>query len=55
MLRILGLLLVVWLVVTVLGAVVHALFWIGLILFIGTAVYAWSRRSVGPGGRRSLP
>jgi hypothetical protein len=54
MLRILGLLLVVWLVVTVLGAIVHALFWIGLVLFLGTAAYAWTRRGVESSGRRSL-
>ena len=41
MLRFLGLLLVVWLVLTVVGAVVKGLFWlavVGLILFVATAV-----------------
>ena len=40
MLRFLGLLLVVWLVLTVVGAVVKGLFWlavVGLIFFVATA------------------
>ncbi|WP_336921332.1 hypothetical protein [Aquipuribacter sp. SD81] len=40
------LLLVLWLVVTVLGAVIEGLFWllvIGLVLFVGTAVWGWLR------------
>jgi hypothetical protein len=47
MLRLLGLLLVVWLVVTVIGAVVEGLFWlavIGLLFFVATAVLGASKR-----------
>ena len=47
MLRLLGFLLVVWLVVTVVGAVLEGLFWlavVGLLLFAGTAVLGWSKR-----------
>ena len=47
MLRFLGLLLVVWLVLTVIGAVVKGLFWlavVGLLFFAGTAVLGWNRR-----------
>jgi len=46
-LRFLGLLLVVWLVVTVIGAVVKGLFWlavVGLLLFLATAAFGWGRR-----------
>ena len=47
MLRLLGLLLVVWLVLTVIGAVVKGLFWlavVGLLLFLATAVFGWGKR-----------
>ena len=53
MLRFLGLLLAIWLAITVIGVVVHALFWlavIGLVLFVGTAAIGWARR-----GNRALP
>ena len=58
MLRLLGLLLVVWLVVAVIGAVVEGLFWlavIGLIFFVATAALGRNkhRDEIG-GGRRSL-
>jgi hypothetical protein len=46
-LRLLGLLLVVWLVLTVVGAVVKGLFWlavVGLLFFVGTAVLGWNKR-----------
>jgi LPXTG-motif cell wall-anchored protein len=46
-LRFLGLLLVVWLVITVIGAVVKGLFWlavVGLVLFLGTAAIGARRR-----------
>jgi hypothetical protein len=46
-LRLLGLLLVVWLVLVVIGAVVKGLFWlavVGLLFFVGTAVLSWSKR-----------
>ena len=48
MLRFLGLLLVVWLAITLVGAVIKGLFWlavIGLVLFAGTAAIGWSRRN----------
>ena len=47
MLRLLGLLLVVWLVITVVGAVVKGLFWlavIGLLFFVATAALGWNKR-----------
>jgi hypothetical protein len=46
-LRFLGLLLVVWLVLTVIGAVVEGLFWlavVGLLFFAGTAALGWNKR-----------
>ena len=46
-LRLIGFLLVVWLVVTVVGAVLEGLFWlavVGLLLFVGTALLGWSKR-----------
>ena len=58
MLGIIALLLVVWLVITVAGAVIKGLFWlavIGALLFVATSALGWNRRkNVGPGGRRSL-
>ena len=57
MLGFLALLLVIWLVITILGAVIKGLFWlavIGAILFIGTAALGWTRRNLGSGSRRSL-
>ena len=58
MLGFLGLLLVVWLVITVIGFVVHTLFWlavIGIVLFVATSALGWTRRNnLGTGGRRSL-
>ena len=47
MLRLLGLLLVVWLAVTVIGAVVEGLFWltvVGLVFFLLTAVLGWGKK-----------
>ena len=47
MLRLLGLLLVVWLVLTIVGAVVKGLFWlavVGAVLFVATAVAGGARR-----------
>jgi hypothetical protein len=46
-LRLLGLLLVVWLAFTVIGAVVEGLFWlavVGLVLFLLTAVLGWGKQ-----------
>jgi hypothetical protein len=48
MLRLLGLLLVIWLVITVLGAVVKGLFWlavVGLLFFVATAALGWNKRN----------
>ena len=47
MLRLLGVLLLVWLVVTVVGAVLEGLFWlavVGLVLFVLTAAVGWGKR-----------
>jgi hypothetical protein len=47
-LRFLGLLLVVWLAITVIGAVVKGLFWlavVGLIFFVATAALGWGRKN----------
>jgi hypothetical protein len=47
-LRLLGLLLVVWLAITVIGAIVKGLFWlavVGLLLFAATAVMGWNKRN----------
>ncbi len=47
MLRLLGLLLVVWLVITVVGAVVKGLFWlavVGVLFFVVTAALGWNKR-----------
>ncbi|MCA0146678.1 hypothetical protein [Blastococcus sp. LR1] len=46
--RLIGLLLVVWLVVTVIGAVVKGLFWlavVGVLFFAGTAAIGWVKRN----------
>lgn len=40
-------LLIIWLVLVVLGAVLEGLFWltvIGIVLFLGTAAYGWVKR-----------
>jgi hypothetical protein len=45
--RLIGILLVVWLVITVVGAVVKGLFWLavlGLIFFGVTAALGWNKR-----------
>jgi hypothetical protein len=57
-LRFLGLLLAIWLVVTVLGAVIKGLFWlavVGALFFVVTAALGWNKRrnEVG-GGPRAL-
>jgi hypothetical protein len=52
-LRFLGLLLVVWLVLTVIGAVVKGLFWlavVGVLFLVATAALGWNRRE-----RKALP
>jgi hypothetical protein len=46
-LGIIALLLVVWLVLVVVGFVVHALLWlaiVGIVLFLATAALGWVRR-----------
>jgi LPXTG-motif cell wall-anchored protein len=46
-LGIIAVLLVLWLVVAVLGAVLEGLFWltvIGLVLFLATAAWGWAKR-----------
>jgi hypothetical protein len=46
-LRLVGFLLVVWLVVSVIGAVIEGLFWlavVGLVLFVLTAAVGWGKR-----------
>ena len=51
--RFLGLLLVVWLVVSVVGAVVKGLFWltvVGLLFFAATAALGWTKRD-----KKALP
>jgi hypothetical protein len=43
-LQLIGLLLVVWLALMIIGAVLEGLFWlliIGGLLFLGTAAYGW--------------
>ena len=58
MLRFLGLLLAVWLVITVLGAVIKGLFWlavVGALFFVVTAALGWNKRRTEVGsGRRAL-
>lgn len=47
MLGLLGLLLVIWIVFIVIGAVIHALFWlliVGVILLLATAAYSYVKR-----------
>jgi hypothetical protein len=46
-LRLIGFLLVVWLVISVVGAVIEGLFWlavVGLVLFVLTAAVGWGKR-----------
>ncbi len=48
MLKIVGLLLIVWLVLIILGAVLKGLFWlvvIGAVFFVATAAYGWVKRN----------
>lgn len=51
MLKIIGVLLVVWLAVAILGAVIKGLFWltiVGAVLFVATAAYGYLKRRSGP-------
>jgi hypothetical protein len=46
-LRLIGFLLVVWVVISVVGAVIEGLFWlavVGLVLFVLTAAVGWGKR-----------
>jgi hypothetical protein len=56
--RLIGFLLALWLVVTLIGAVVKGLFWlavVGALFFIVTAALGWNkRRSAVGGGHRAL-
>ncbi len=48
MLGFIALLLVVWLALTIIGAVVEGLFWlviIGVVLFVATAAFGWVKRN----------
>lgn len=48
MMALIGILLVVWLVFAVVGAVVKGLFWlslVGIVLFVGTAAVGWMNRA----------
>jgi hypothetical protein len=50
------LLLGIWLVVIVLGALIKGLFWliiVGAVLFLATAAYGWGRTKLG-GGPKSI-
>lgn len=50
MLALVGVLLVVWLVLAVIGFVVKSLLWlavVALVLFIATAAFGWVRRKTG--------
>jgi hypothetical protein len=57
MLGFIGLLLLIWLVITVLGVVIKGLFWlavIGILAFVVTAALGRNRRRLGGGTPRSL-
>lgn len=52
MLALVGVLLVVWLVLAVVGFVVKSLLWlavVALVLFVATAVFGWVQRKAGSG------
>jgi hypothetical protein len=54
-LRFLGLLLALWLAITVIGAVIKGLFWlavIGLVFFAATAALGWNKRRTQVGSSR---
>ncbi len=47
--RVLGVLLIIWLALTLLGAIIKGLLWIAIIgglLFVGTAIYGWSKKQI---------
>lgn len=46
---VIGALLIIWLVITILGAVIKGLFWVAVIgglLFLGTAIYGWAKKQI---------
>ncbi len=48
MLQLIGLLLVAWLVLVIIGAVIKGLFWllvVGLLLFVATSAFGWMKRN----------
>ena len=48
MLKLVALLLVLWLVIAVVGAIVEGLLWllfIGIVLFLATAAFGWVKRN----------
>ncbi len=50
MLGLIGVPLVVWVIVAVIGFAFHALLWlaiIAIVLFVATAVFGWDRRKAG--------
>ena len=50
MLKIIALLLVIWLALSVIGAIVEGLFWlvvVGAVLFLATAAFGWTKRNTG--------
>lgn len=56
MLGLILLLLGVWLVLIVLGAIIEGLFWlvlVGAVLFLATAAYGWGKTKLA-GGRKSI-
>ncbi|WP_199584092.1 hypothetical protein [Blastococcus sp. TF02A-30] len=53
MLRVIGLLLVLWLAISLIGAIIKGLFWLALLgglLFVATAALGWTKRD-----RKTLP
>lgn len=55
MLKVIGILLVVWLVLAIIGAVIKGLFWltvIGAVLFVGTAALGYLKRRSNRGSLR---
>jgi hypothetical protein len=54
-LKVIGILLVVWLVLAIIGAVIKGLFWltvIGAVLFVGTAAFGYLKRRSSRGSLR---
>jgi hypothetical protein len=58
MLALIGILLVIWVVLAIVGFVVHSLLWLGVvavILFLTTAAFGWIRRkAVSAGNPRRM-